>query len=255
MLEEIQGEVVRWQGDGVRITSRALREASALGQSWCGPDHLLLALLDPPEPTIASEVLAGLGVSRADVAARLEVMSGRSRKKGASPNPALQQVIGMAQGIAIGMGATRVTDEHALVALAYGDLSGQMRLLALDMDADEVLAALRARKVAVPSVSPHVSERLVGPFGPWVYFPAEEFPAIARALAQVHPPGSILWGTNKSKWKKGYWYVHGEDEIDMEELVRGAVSDPSVVEVLTPEEGARGESARAPRRYRDRSEI
>jgi hypothetical protein len=161
----------------------------------------------------------------------------------------------MAEGLAIGMGATEINDEHVLLALAYGHLSGQARLMTVDFDADDLVAAMKARKIAIPSVAPQLSDRLVGPFGPWVYFPVEDFPAVAKELAEVHPPGTLLWGTNRSKWKKGYWYVHGDDEIDMEGLVRRAVRDPSLVEVLSPEEGARGENSRAPRRYRDRADL
>jgi hypothetical protein len=256
LVAAVEGEtVVRWAGDGLSIIGRAFKEAMSLRQEHCGTDHVLLALLDPPKPTAASQVLQHLGITKEGVAADLERMSRRSRKLSTTSTPALQHVVGMAEGLAIGMGASDITDEHVLLALAYGDLSGQARLLTVDFDADDLVAALRAKRVPVPKVAPHLSERLVGPFGPWVYFPVEDFPAVAKELGGVHPPGTLLWGTNSSKWKKGYWYIHGDDEIDMETLVRRAVRDPSVVEVLTPEDGLRVEGGAAPRRYRARPEL
>ncbi|MCI0425278.1 MAG: hypothetical protein L0Z47_05415 [Actinobacteria bacterium] len=58
------------------------------------------------------------------------------------------------------------------------------------------------------------------------------------------PLGSAVWGTNSSAWKPGYIYIHGEDFIPMEEIVRGAVKDPSTVEVLSFKEGSERESTK-----------
>jgi hypothetical protein len=53
----------------------------------------------------------------------------------------------------------------------------------------------------------------------------------------------VPWGTNRAKWKEGLWYVHGDNQIPMERIVRAAVRDETTVEVLDGIEGARLEAA------------
>jgi hypothetical protein len=176
----------------------------------------------------------------------------QKRKTRTTSTPAYQFILGWAQGIAIGMGSITFTDEHVLLAIVYGDLGGESHLVWHDIDPDEVLTGLRARGVATPSLAPPVAPTPIGPWGPWVYFPVTEFNAVTRELALRHPPGTVHWGTNKSKWKRDYWYVHGEDEIQMEEIVRSAVRDRDLVEVLSNEEASELERSSAPRRYRSK---
>ncbi len=56
------------------ISSRAFRKAQALGHSWCGIEHVLLVLLDPPKTTDAAALLAGLGLTQDAVQERLEAL-------------------------------------------------------------------------------------------------------------------------------------------------------------------------------------
>jgi hypothetical protein len=76
------------------------------------------------------------------------------------------------------------------------------------------------------------------PPGPWVYFPIDDWSAVTQEIVKVYPPGTAHWGTNQSKWKRGHWYVHGENRIPMETIVRRTVRDEKSVEVLPFEEGA-----------------
>jgi hypothetical protein len=80
--------------------------------------------------------------------------------------------------------------------------------------------------------------------GPWVYFPKEEWRAVTQELVRAYPPGTAHWGTNESKWKRGHWYVLGEDSIPTEAIVRRTVVDEESVEVLPFEQGAALESER-----------
>ena len=248
LLEEVSGvEQPRWGDvDSTNVVGRAFEAARTAGNRWVGHDHVLLALLDPPEPTHAADVLAEMGVTYEEVLARLaEISPGEgSDADGARANPIFHKVIGVARGLAIGMGSESLDDEHLLLALVYGEPEGE--LMTTHLDGDDVVDGLRGRGVQVPSLVPPVASTPIGPMGHWVYFPADEFPAVTRALVELYPPRSMLWGTNRSKWKAGYWYVHGEDEIPMEEIVRGAVSDPSTVEVFSLEDGQRTESVEAP---------
>jgi hypothetical protein len=202
--------------------------------------HFLLALLKPPAPTPAADVLAELGLTYEKVRERLEEWNPRPRRKGkgVSSTPTYQLIVGSAQGIAIGMGASRIDDEHVLLALAFRDQSGGSELEMFSVDPDEVVAGLRARGIHVPQLQPSAAPTPSGPAGPWVYFPKEDWSAVTEEIVKHYPPGTERWGTNRSKWKRGHWYVHGEDSIPMETIVRRAVRDKESVEVLPFNEGA-----------------
>lgn len=130
------------------------------------------------------------------------------------------------------MGASHVSDEHVLLAIAFGGHSGAARLESFDVDPDEVVAGLRARGVQAPPLQPPAAPTPSGPQGPWVYFPKKDWSAVTQELVKDFPPGTSHWGTNKSKWKRDHWYVVGEDHIPMEAIVRRVVKDRGSVEVL-----------------------
>jgi|GEM_PF-1120885 len=255
LLTEVEGKPSqRWESDrSSDISSRAFAEAKKQRHQWCSTDHFLLALLSPPQPTPSSEVLNDLGLTYQTVSDRVAKMDRKQKGwKGTVSTPAYHLILGWAQGIAIGLGTADFTDEHVLLAIVYGDLGGESQLVWYDIDPDEVVIGLRSRGIAIPILAPPVAPVPFGPWGPWVYFPKAEFSAVTRELAKRHPPGTVHWGTNSSKWKKDYWYVHGEDEIAMEEIVRSAVKDKDLIEVLPNEEAIELEKASAPRRYRPR---
>lgn len=252
LLVEVDGQSERWNSAlSVDLTRRAYNEAIDLKQSFVTTEHFLLALMKPAQPTTAAEVLTELGLTYDEVLVRARSMDRkRPTTRGAGSTQAYQLILGWAQGIAIGQGATRFTDEHALLALAYGDMGGESLLVAFDLDPDEVVARLRNRGVRVPGPLPPVAPTPIGPLGVFVYFPKDEFRSVSEALVRQYPPGSARWGTNSSKWKKGFSYVHGEDDIPMEEIVRKAVKDKRSVEVLSNEEGIELEKDSAPGRSR-----
>jgi hypothetical protein len=152
----------------------------------------------------------------------------------------------MAQGLALGLGAKHVTDEHVLIVMLYSDPLRDSNLVEFDIDPDDVLTNLKARGIRVPEATPPLPATPMGPFGPWVYFPEDEFREITQELIKHYPPGSAHWGTNRSKWKANHWYVHGEDEIPMEQIVMSVAKDPTTIEVLSYTDGLDRESARAP---------
>jgi hypothetical protein len=253
LLTEVEG-APRWDStESSDISRRGFAEAQALHHSHCTDLHILLALLKPPAPTASAEVLVELGLTYEKVRDRVAERD-RPRRRGAGTlsTPTYQLILGWAQGIAIGMGATRVSDEHVLLAFAYGDHGGASRLVSFGIDADEVVAGLRTRGIQTPPLQPPASPTATGPMGPWVYFPEEEWSAVTQELVKAYPPGTAHWGTNRSNWKRGHWYVHGEDDIPMETIVRRVVKDKKSVEVLPLDEGVALESAAAPRRYRRR---
>lgn len=243
LIDELDGAGPRWDSSGsASMSHRAFTEAQLLKQSFCTQEHFLLALLNPPEPTLALDVLNELGITYESVRARASKM-GRSSKKGVRSTQAYQLILGWAQGIAIGM-AEPFRDEHALLALAYGDMGGEPLLVWFDLDPQDVIDLLRSKGAPVPGVLPPGPPTPTGPYGPFVYYPREVFSSVMEELGKEYPPGTIQWGTNRSKWKKGFWYVHGEDMIPMERIVRRALKgkDRDRVEALSLEEGIEREA-------------
>lgn len=233
---------------------RAFREMEKLRARYCTLEHFLLALLSPDQPTIALQVLTDMGVTYEQVAESSKRMQRPTRAKGGRSTPTFHLMQGWAQGIAVGLGYTEISDEICLLALAYGVVGDRSTLESFDLQADEVVERLREHGVKAPSVAPPISSRLLGPQGPFVYFPPEDWTTVTRALHEQYPTGRASWGTNKSRWKRDHWYVNGDDEIPMEEIVRGALKGrpKDSVEVLTFQKGLDLENESAPRRYRDR---
>ena len=238
VLAALEGSsVVRWGAPGaMRFSSRAFEEARELRHALCTSDHFLLALLNPKEPTVASQVLAELGATYEKAQQRARLMQGRQRGNSrTSSTPRFQSLKGWAEGLAVGMGSDYVSDEHVLLALAYDEVGGILDLDWYDIDADEVVRALRVRGVSVPTLAPPVAKT---PRGPSVYYLAKDHVKVVMAIIKRFPPGVAYWGFNSSRHKEGFHYVHGEDIIPLERLVRSAVSDRSTVEVI-PSEQAR----------------
>lgn len=251
LLAEFGGDDVdRWrEGHYENALGRAFKEAQALHHSDTTVDHLLLAVLAPAVPTIAQEVLETLGFTHAAMA---EQTSRHHRDlhtedTGTRSTPAYHSVSGFAQGMALGLGSSEVTDEHVLLAVFYSGFAYTATLFGSGVEADEIVEALKERGVAVPRLAPPVPKTPTGPFGPVIYFPEGDWSAVVQAITKEFPPGTARWGTNRSHWKEGFWNVHGEDEIPMERLVRSAVTDPRSVSVVqTKDAWEREQEAREP---------
>jgi Clp amino terminal domain, pathogenicity island component len=240
--------VRRWDtGAEHELLSRAFRESKSLGHGHVGVEHLLLALLNVPQPTPASATLNDLGLNYDLERERVRKQSRRSRRKYQKLSPAYQILVGWSQGIALGLGAIQLEDEHVLIAFLYGSHDWH----SFFVDPDEAFKALQQNGVIVPKTWPPVPASPAGPWGPYVYLAWEDLSIVSRELTKRYPSGTVIWGMNKSKWKRDHWYIHGEDEIPMEDIVRSLFPGDEI-EVLTDREGSRLESALAPRRYRHR---
>ena len=236
-----QGEVVRWVS-GQRPTAfyRAFDEAGKLGHRHCMGEHILLALLSPPEATVASQLLVEMGLSYETVFERASKMLAalQSDDENIRSTPVFQILHGLSMGIALGLNSRQITDEHILLAIVYGDPSGDASLIGFDLDVDEVVEGLRAHGVPVPPFAPPHPPPARGPFGSFIYFREGDYAAVTEIMTKRYPRTGSLWWILHSKSKPGYCCLTGEDVIPLEEVVRNAVTDPDLVEVVSTELGA-----------------
>ncbi len=210
------------------LFSRAARVSRDANHGHIGPEHALGALLRVETPTVAAEVLSELGIT-------WEVWINRQRRpaveeEGQTASPAWYGLVGCAEGLALADGADAVKDEHVLLALTYNRSSQFADSLDdFGVDPDGVVVALGRRGVAVSDLRPPVAAPELGPFGPRVYFPAEEYSTVTRALTERFPPGTGHWGWNTDG--AGRYWIDGEADLNLEDVVRSVVQDPDAVEV------------------------
>lgn len=215
------------------LRPRATAIAVELGHGHLGVEHVVGALLTPPEATTASAVLHGLGATYDRWAATGRVRGGSPRKLWGLPStPALLQFLALARGLALGGGggADGVTDDLALVALCYDrDSRIPGHLEELGLDAVEVVAALAARGVPVPTQPPPPAAAPLRPFGPRIGFPGEDLSAVLAAVRGRFSTKDGVWGWNTEA--DGRCWIDGEEHLDLEPAVRDAVADPSSVTI------------------------
>jgi hypothetical protein len=223
------GSAERWHEPQIAFHDRAHREATEHGYYWLGGIHLMLALLNPPAPTLAQEVLEGLSLRYDELVSRRPGPQQTSSDEPVVPNPWFYKCVSFANALALSDGVA-VRDEHLLLALAYFDEGSE--LTDHDVDPDEVYDALVTRGVAVPPLRPGIAATPIGPFGPRVYFAGDDFSVVIEAFSEQFPPGTAHWGWNVSQWRPGLYWIDSEDEIDAAAIARGAVSDAALVDVV-----------------------
>jgi hypothetical protein len=229
----------RWDARAqIRLEARIVMFAGRTGAAHATAEHVLDALASPPEPTVAARVLGEVGFEPGT----MESGKGKAAESTAS-TPAQQALIAAATGVAIGLGAPTVTDEHVLLALAFSEI-GIALLRERNLDPDEVVAALVAAGVPVPRMAPPVPTLPPGPAGPRVYFRGRG-EGLAPELLRRYPPGTVHIGFNTSAWKPGWGWVDAEDEVPLEEIVRSVIEDPADVEVVPLWDAVEAESPRS----------
>lgn len=212
------------------LMDRALEVSHASGHGHVGDEHALGALLFGSTPSTAREVLAELRVTWEVWLEHYRATSPADDNNGRRFNAGWYGFAGFAEGIALADGAARVSDEHALLALAYHRGSRHPSCLErVGMDPDVLVHALARRGIAISDLRPPAIAPRTGPFGPRVYFPEEEWSSVTRALAERYPPGAGFWGWNTDG--QGRFWVDGEADLGLEEVVRSAVQDEAAVTV------------------------
>lgn len=128
--------------DGHRLATRAAKEAETLGLNSMGPDHLLLALIHPEDDTPASRALRNSGGDYDKLLATVTVRSpGASTlsgdKRWITVDPASREVMGRAEGLAAGLGATRICSDTCS-SLCFGAVIATSRFSSSMSTADRV---------------------------------------------------------------------------------------------------------------------
>jgi hypothetical protein len=200
----------------------AFAEASQLkNQGWVGPEHILLALL--AEPNLASEVLAGFGVTHERLREHINTLRPDpddpvpKARSDARMNPAAHGLMGWAKGFAAAAGVSSPRPEHWLIAFLYASDRGAMWLHPFDVTAKAVTHALATRGVRVPEYLPPEHQPWRG--GHMVYVSTKDLQPIIDVLTEKHPPGfEWRWGFNLvGKPQRGR--VHAEEGIDLAGVV------------------------------------
>ena len=91
------------------------------------------------------------------------------------------------------------------------------------------MLALARRGIAITELRPPAAASEPAPPGPRVYVREEDISSVRRSLAERFPPGDGDWGWNTDG--KGRFWIDGDAELHLEEVVRGLVTDPSTVDV------------------------
>jgi hypothetical protein len=216
-------DVSGWYGP---LLLRLFRQAEATGSRWLHEWHIVMALLDPPEPTVASAALAHVALDRDQLrawcdAAAADAPDGADGVAGMSSTPAQQIVVARAHGLAVASG-TPVTDEHLLLALMYD--GGDGFLTSLDVDRDALYAYLADHGVAVPPIRPPAASSRP-PMTRRVYVRSRHADAVVRELARRYPPGAERWDTNEDRARPDWVWFVASDGIDLEAVVRSVVPD------------------------------
>ena len=215
-----------------------MRLAAERGDGHCGPEHLLMALAAPKQPTIASAVLEFVGADIASLRDRPAIPAPAGRN-GVGTNPRCLGCINSAVTFAIAEGADRVTDEHVLLALMY--IAPDV-LHFVSADPDEIYDALVERGAPVPSTRPPSSATPHGPSNPLLYVRRGDLGVLLDVLGRRHPPGTEHWGFNYSKHNPDEACIISEDEIDIEAIVHEALGDEAVYRLESFAEARAAES-------------
>ncbi len=203
------------------LVALAEREAIALGTSFIGDDHVMLALLADEPDDRAGRALRQAGASHDRLAARVADRIANADPPvpptpgvtTATPSPRCHQLFGRSEGLAAMLGDGVVGSTDALTAYLWQD-DGQpiLTLEALATSPSEVLAALADLGRSVPGVPLPQPDRT--PWGEKVYVPAGRMEDVVARLGAVLPPGS--WGFSGHD---GLQLVDAHAAVDLEVIV------------------------------------
>jgi hypothetical protein len=204
-----------------RLLDAAAREAVALGFSWVGPDEFLLAILALDDHSVARAALEGCGIRRDEFADALKRSVDESdspsdevaEPSGMTLNPAGHELIGRAEGLAAGLGAPAVSDEHVLIAYLWDASSAELEVLC-GVTREAVMDRLRSLGVAVPSG--HLPSSSVPRPQTKVFIPYSDHMRVVTALISRLPRDSRFGFNHDGRsraWVVADWQIDLEAEV------------------------------------------
>jgi len=208
------------------VAQRSFVEANALGTSWCGAEHLLLAVLNPPAESLMTTLFSDLDITyeRVRTAVLGPSVASPPLDRWSAANPAWHECIGFASGLAVASGTTTVDDYHLVLALLYSPvLDGLLRSFGVTRVG--VFDAMRASGFDVPPVPPEpVPEPRRGTAR--VFLPATEVRRVLRAVqADLGRDAVLRWNiVGDRAW------IEGREPNELVNLVTATV-DPELVEI------------------------
>ena len=122
----------------------AEQQAKELGDTYVGPQHFVLCIVDQTE-SLAARTLIDLGVDLAAVRHELAVRSGPSDKGSATRlpfSPDGKKILELSLREALSLGDNRITSEHLLLAVLRQTDSTAAQVLTRDCDHGRIRAAL-----------------------------------------------------------------------------------------------------------------
>ncbi len=202
-----------------RLADLAWQEAKRLRATVIGPEEFLLAILHPDAgESNAAKALRECGVTREAVEALVRRQQREEEIPGGPQyNPAGQQLIAMAEGIAAGLGDSEVRAEHVLLAYVWEPDHSAGELEHLGTSREHVRRELAALGADVPQ--PALPARDPREYGPNLDVTLEELWILLRELSYVLPHGaSFTWNHD---WEKGW--VSVTEGVDADEYIKRAL--------------------------------
>jgi ATP-dependent Clp protease ATP-binding subunit ClpA len=221
----IIGLVGRYSSEAGEVLMRAAAEADALNHDYLGAEHLLLALAESGEASIAARSLHLLGfdvgTARSDLAAIARLPPQRKPAlppEGVFYTPALHRLGGRAEGLKLAQGAAEVTPEHLLLAMIWQGHGLCLSLLHNQgVSTRDVHQRLRDLGVEVTSEEP--PEYVPTKWGERIAVGLDDIRAVVRALTKALPVGTF--GFN---YEGDHAYVVASEGVDIQGRVDEVVT-------------------------------
>lgn len=203
-----------------------IEQARRLGHSWVGWQHMLLALLAGDARDPARQALEACGVTLDALESRFlssQTNSDSSVEAGIRPNAHCYTLMGRAEGLALGSGASNIRPVDVLIGLLWDGMVGTLDILQeVGITRIAIRDALQALGVDVPPVP--LPEQTAGPISQRVDVPLSDADAVIQILTVRHPPGTEVWGFNHDG---GQAWFFAEDRIDLQGIVDEALEPPT----------------------------
>lgn len=198
-----------------------IRRAAALGHRSAGIPHILLALLDEAQPSVARDVLVSVGATRevAEQSASRAYQTAPADAEGRSSarsGPLWHETAARAEGLAAGFGDRSVTSEHILLALLWQprDRWFEQILGRVGSSREALVAELAARGVSMPKVP---LPDLGPPMTQCATFPRAHLDAVNWALREQAP--DLRWGIGHDPDDEGVMVVLAAEHVDLSSIL------------------------------------